>query len=148
MRRRGNVLALVLVLAVGLAGCGGSDDEKSTADAVRSLIESAGTESAQATVESFFKAGNERDAKTICGLLTEEQAQAFGRATGGDCESGMAAVFEARDPPRTDVIIEDVRVRGSRATVDVTITQGGETRPSSLDLIQEDGDWKLADPGI
>jgi hypothetical protein len=144
MRRRGNVFAIALAVAAVLAGCGGGDQEQS----VRALIEDTNTEGAEATVEAFFRAGNQRDAKAICALLTADQAQAFGQATGGDCESGMKAVFEEEDPPRTKVIIEDVRVSGERATVDATITQGGETRPSSLDLIQEGGEWKLVDPGV
>ena len=99
-------------------------------------------------MERFFAAGNERDAETICELVTSDQAPAFGQAAGGDCVSGMNALFEAEDPPRIEVIIEDVRVLGDRATVDATITQDGETRPTSLSLIQEGGDWKLTDPGL
>ena len=144
---RGKVLVVAMAIALVGAGCG-DEEEKAPGESVQALVENAGTESAQATVEKFFEAGNERDAATICGLVTEDQAQAFGRAADGDCVSGMTALFEAEDPPRTEVIIEDVRVRGDRATVDATITQGGETRPTSLSLIQEGGDWKLTDPGL
>ena len=144
---RGNVL--VVALAIALAGSGCGDEAKNTArESVEAVVENAGTERAQATVERFFEAGNERDAETICALVTADQALAFGRAAGGDCVDGMNALFEAEDPPRTEVIIEDVRVSGSRATVDATITQGDETRPSSLSLIQEGGDWKLTDAGL
>jgi len=149
MRRlRGNVLVVALAIALAaVAGCG--DGEEATPQkSVQALVEDAGTEGAQATVEKFFEAGNERDANTICALVTEDQALAFGRAAGGDCVRGMRALFEAEDPPHTKLIIEDVRVRGDRATVDATITQGGETRPTSLSLIQEGGDWKLTDPGL
>ena len=144
---RGNGLAIVLAFALAAGGCGG-DEEESARETVQAVVEDAGTQRAQETVERFFAAGNERDAETICRLVTSDQALAFGRASGGDCVSGMNALFEAEDPPRTEVIIEDVRVLGNRATVDATITQGGETRPSSLSLIQEDGDWKLTDPGL
>jgi hypothetical protein len=149
MRRpRGKILVLALAIALAAgAGCGG-DEEEAPGESVQALVEDAGTASAQATVEKFFDAGNDRDAATICNLVTSDQAEAFGQAAGGDCVDGMRALFEAKDPPRTEVIIEDVRVLGDRATVDATITQGGETRPTSLSLIQEGGDWKLADPGI
>ena len=146
MKRRGNAFAIALAVTATLAGCGGGGEERE--QSVRALIEGTGTAGAEATVEAFFRAGNQRDAAAICGLLTSDQARAFGQATGGDCESGMKAVFEEEDPPRTEVIIEDVRVRGDRATVDATITQGGETRPSSLDLIKEGAEWKLVDPGV
>ena len=137
-----------LAIALAAAGCGDEDQTSAPRDTLQRLVDDAEAQSAQATVEKFFEAGNERDASTICALVTEEQAQAFGRAAGGDCVSGMEALFEAEDPPRTEVIIEDVRVLGDRATVDATVTQGGETRPSSLSLIQEGGDWKLTDPGL
>ena len=148
MRRpRGKVLVIALAIALAAAGCG--DEEKNAPEkSVQALVEDAGTASAQATVEQFFKAGNERDAATICKLVTQDQAELFGQASGGDCVNGMRALFEAEDPPRTKIIIEDVRVLGDRATVDATITQGGETRPTSLSLIQEGGDWKLTDPGL
>ena len=149
MRRpRGKVLVFALTIALAAAGCGGDDQKQAPQESVQRLVEDAGTASAQATVERFFEAGNERDPATICDLVTEEQAEAFGRAAGGNCVNGMRALFEAEDPPRTKLIIEDVRVLGNRATVDATITQGGETRPTSLSLIQEGGDWKLTDPGL
>ena len=148
MRRpHGKVLLVALAIALGAAGCG-EEKEKAPDQTFQTLIDDAGEGEVQATVERFFRAGNNRDAATICALVTEEQAQLFGRATEGDCESGMRALFEAEDPPRTRLIIEDVRVLRDRATVDATITQGGETRPSSLSLIKENGKWKLTDPGI
>jgi hypothetical protein len=116
------------------AGCGGDD--------------APGPDEVRAAVTTFFEAGNERDAETLCGLVTSDQAKAFGRSSGGDCESGMTTLLEEADPPRIEVIIEDVRVRGDRATVDATLTQGGDTRASSLSLIQEDGEWKLTDPDL
>ena len=147
-RRCGNALVVAIAIALAIAGAGcGEEEDKAPRESVQALVENAGTEGAQATVEKFFDAGNERDAATICSLVTKDQAEAFGRAA-GDCVSGMKALLEAEDPPRTEVIIEDVRVRGERATVDATITQAGETRPTSLSLIQEDGDWKLTDPGL
>ena len=147
-RLRGNLVVVATAMALaGAAGCG--DGEKGAPEeSVRALVEDAGTQGAQATVEKFFAAGNERDAAAICGLVTAEQAAAFARAAGGECVDGMKALFEAQDPPRTELIIEDVRVRGDRATVDATVTQGDETRPTSLSLIKEDGDWKLTDPGL
>src|SRR5688572_8482839 len=148
MRRpRGKVLVFALAVALAAAGCGG-DEKAAPEESVQALVEDAGTSGAQATVERFFAAGNERDAATICNLVTADQAEAFGQAAGGECVDGMRALFEAEDPPRTKVIIEDVRVLGDRATVDATITQAGETRPTSLSLVQEGGDWKLADPGL
>jgi len=151
MRRpHGKVLLVAVAIALAAGGCG--DDEENPASpqeqTFQTLIDDAGESDVQATVERFFRAGNQRDAKTICALVTEEQAAAFGEATDGDCESGMDALFEAEDPPRTKVVIEDVRVLDERATVDATITQAGETRPSSLSLIKEDGEWKLTDPGL
>ena len=151
MRRpRGKVLVVALAIALAAAGCGGDEEKQAQPQeqTFQTIIDDAGESDVQATVERFFRAGNRRDAETICRLVTEEQAEAFGQATDGDCVSGMEALFEAGDPPRTEVIIEDVRVLRERATVDATITQDGETRPSSLSLVKEGGQWKLTDPGL
>ena len=84
MRRPGGkVLVFALAIAIAAAGCG-EDEEKAPQESVQRLVEDAGTASAQATVEQFFEAGNERDPATICDLVTEEQAEAFGRAAGGN----------------------------------------------------------------
>ena len=148
MRRpRGKVLVVALAIALAAPGCG-EEEKKDPQRTFQTLVDDASEGDVQATVERFFRAGNRRDAATICALVTEEQAQAFGRATEGDCVKGMRALFEAVDPPRTEVIIEDVRVLRDRATVDATVTQGDETRPSSLSLIKEGGKWKLTDPGL
>lgn len=137
MRHRlgGRLCACAALAAIAVAaGCGGD--------------EAPGPDKAREAVTTFIEAGNERDAATLCSLVTSDQAEAFGRSGGGDCESGMAALLEEADPPRIEVIIEDVRVRGDRATVDATLTQGGDTRASSLSLVQEDGEWKLTDPSL
>ena len=149
MRRpRGKVLVVALAISLAAAGCGEEEKKNAPDNTFQTLVDDAGEGDVQATVERFFRAGNRRDAETICALVTEEQAEAFGQATDGDCVSGMKALFEAEDPPRTEVIIEDVRVLRERATVDATITQDGETRPSSLSLVKEGGKWKLTDPGL
>jgi hypothetical protein len=146
-RLRGNGWLAALAIGIAFAGCGGGGNETAQ-ESAQKLAEVAGSNDAENAVKLFFKAGNERDAKTVCDLVTDEAAQTFGQAGGGSCEHAMTALFEAEDPPRIKVIIEDVRVLNDRATVDVTITQGGETRPTSLDLIQEGGEWKLTDPGV
>ena len=144
MRRRGAagiaILALALAAGSGLAACGGGGSGDDGGAATENEVRDA--------VTSFFEAGNEHDAETICGLMTEEQATRFEAVGDGSCVDGVELLISRADPPPTELLVEDVRVRGSRATVDATITQGGRTRARSISLIEEDGEWRLTDPGL
>ena len=121
--------ALLAALAiVGCGGGGGSDESEVTE-----------------VVEAFVTAGNEGDAGTICELLASEQADAIGRQAGGDCEEALGSFLDAAERSETEVEVEDVRIDGSRATADVTVIQDGDRRSESLLLVEEDGDWRLAD---
>jgi hypothetical protein len=120
--------------AFALAACGG--DGTSDEDQV------------EAAVESFVRAGNEGDAETACGLLAADQAEQIAQLGGGECAEALGEVLAAGDRIDTEVRIEDVRVSGSRAKADVTVIQGGDTRQDSVLLVEEDGEWRLADAGL
>jgi len=121
-------------IAIAASGCGG--DDTSSEDDVREAV------------TSFVEAGNDRDAEAVCGLVTKEQAETIAQASGGSCEAALEAVLGAADPAETEIVIEDVRVRGERATVDATIKQGTESQAQSISLIREDGEWRLTNPDL
>lgn len=135
MRRRTGSVALAAVLAAALiAGCGGSSNE----DQVRDVV------------ESFVQAGKDKDAAEACGLLSTEKVKVVEQlAAGAGCEQVLGGLFARADATGTDVEIQDVRVEGSRATVDATVrAPGSAPKAESILLVKEDGDWKLASVGL
>jgi hypothetical protein len=131
MRASATALAAALILCLALAGCGGGggDDTEQVSDVVR----------------SFVDAGNHRDAAAACALLARQQLQAMRKVGGGgDCATVVGSLLTGASG-NTSVKIDQVRVDGDRATADVTVRQGdGPPRSSSLLLVREDGEWRLA----
>jgi ketosteroid isomerase-like protein len=128
----GSAAALV---ALALAACGGDgngSDEDQVAEAV----------------ESFVQAGNEGDAEAACELLTTDLAERIARAGGGDCAKALGDFLGSAEHIETKVRIEEVRVSESRANADVTIFQGDDARQEKVLLVEEDGEWRLADAGF
>ncbi len=88
--------------------------------------------------------GNNRDPAAACELLARQQLRAV-RKLGPSCPEVVAGLLEARKGT-TSVTVDEVRIKGDRATADVTVKQGdgGAGRSSSLLLVREDGEWRLA----
>jgi len=128
--------ALATVLASGLiaAGCGGDDDNGD--------VESgAGPEE---VVTAFYQATAESDVDTVCALITEETAQQAAEQEDEDtCE---ASAEKGLTDEETTSIAESVEVGeatidGDTATVTVSSEEaGGE---GEINLVQEDGEWKI-----
>lgn len=129
--RPGALLAVTLTLA--FAGCGpfgGESDEDTAGDTVTELI----------------AARNQSDFETVCGLIASDQLAKFNRA-GTSCEQALPRL--AKEGTTTTIRIEQVRVRGDRATVDATVSHsGGAGTPQTILLVKEDGDWKVSQVGF
>jgi hypothetical protein len=123
--------AALAACCVALAGCGGGGG--SDEDQVREVV------------QSFVDAGNEKDPAAACELLARQQLRAV-RKLGGSCPEVVAGLLEASNGG-TSVTVDEVRIEGNRATADVTVKAGGGSGPgrsSSLLLVREDGEWRLA----
>jgi len=123
-------LAALAVCCLALAGCGGGggSEEDQVSEVVQSSVD----------------AGNNRDPAAACELLARQQRRAV-RKLGPSCPEVVAGLLEARKGT-TSVTVDEVRIKGDRATADVTVKQGdrGPGRSSSLLLVREDGEWRLA----
>ena len=103
-----------------------------------------------AAIVDFGEAVADGDGDAACELLTEDaQEEITAGAQGQDCEDIIEFVGGALDDDDKDELRdlepEDVEVDGDTATATIPeLTEGGE---EEIELVQEDGDWKISDPG-
>ena len=124
--------ALALTLGAGLiaAGCGG-DDGGSTVESGASPEE---------VVEAFYGAVGDNDAAAACDLVTEETAQqAADQEDADSCEE--ATSFGDGAELADSIEVGDATIDGDTATVEVS--SSAQEGSGSVDLVQEDGEWKI-----
>lgn len=116
--------ALVLVVPLLAAGCGGGDD----------------TAKVSAAAQSYVAAFAAHDAAGTCRALTEhsrEQVAEFAREHMHLHAATCAKAVALLPPAGEDATVATVKVHGSRATASVD----GFDRP--LILVREDGTWRV-----
>jgi hypothetical protein len=103
-----------------------------------------------AAIVDFGEAVADGDGDAACELLTEDaQDQITEGAQGQDCEDLIEFVSgqledDDKDELR-DIEPEDVEVDGDTATATIPeVVEGGE---EEIELVREDGDWLISDPG-
>jgi Domain of unknown function (DUF4878) len=123
-------LLLCTLFSVGLAACGGADDEADVRQAVRNFVE----------------ATNERDGETLCGeLLTQEFKEKATGATGDRVDDLCEQQLELTKGFELELVeIGRTTVDGDRATVRTTLNTDGVRAPRVFSLEKEDGEWRLA----
>ena len=119
------------IALLGVAACGGGDDEGDAED----------------TVREFTTALADKDGKKACDQLAEDAKNQF-EQSGQKCEDLLQLAFasiseEERNQLRD--IEPDVSVDGDNATAKVPNI--GEEGDSEIKLKKEDGDWKISDLG-
>jgi hypothetical protein len=124
------ILPALGALTLGLASCGGNDDE---ADA-------------QQTVRDFVEATNERDGERLCGeLVTQEFKEQATGATGERVDRICERQLELTKGLKLDLLgVGRTKIDGERATVRTRLDIDGVTAPRIFALEKEDGSWKLA----
>jgi hypothetical protein len=124
---------VAVVLALGVAACGGSSGDE---------------EKVEKTLNRVYDALAAKDGDKVCDSLSEEGKRELtkGSGTAGgkaqDCETvlrfGLAFAGDALKGIE-DAQVKDVRVDGSEATATVKY----KSREGGVKLVKEDGDWKL-----
>ena len=144
-RRRVAALLLVLTIGVGALAIGdvGPFEDPPTVEEVV----------ADATLD-FFAAASEGDAARFCELLTEEArtslrqqvASLLGENDPPGCEAGFEIVRSTLEG--SELTIRYVSVSGNQARVEGRFRADGEgARPRTIELVEEDGIWRVSDPG-
>jgi hypothetical protein len=119
-----------LVVALGIAGCGGGDDDDTAkfSGERKRVVE---------TIEAFQAAMDDADGRRGCALFTPRWAQAVGRGAGG-CEKWVEREMEGET--QADIEVRTVRLHGAdRATAD--LAELGE--PLRAVLLRQRGEWKI-----
>jgi hypothetical protein len=142
------IAAIVFLLALGSASCGGSEHAGGATP----------TEAARAYVEAV----NARDGETVCGLLVESAAYEFRIPDWGECAKFVSAYIGYAEESDTDTFhrarileLEEGRRSGEVQSVDLKVEvelyeDGDEARPvqKTFDdvvwLVERDGRWRLA----
>jgi hypothetical protein len=124
-----------IVVAVGIAMCGGAD-----------------TSSPDAAVRSYFSAVADGDGEEACGIATPEfQQEAVTSVVGTPSEGESCEEAVANVPDEAREVIEDVTVEteetgSDEAVVAVTIDSDDfSDAPLRFDVVRGDDGWRIAD---
>jgi hypothetical protein len=131
------ILGVVAVLGVGAFFAFGGDDDGGSGS---------GGGSPQGTVEAFFAASKDGDCEKLIGLITESSWSDGGETSREDAlkECNEEADGESAFPTDTEVSdIKTVNEEASSATVNATVSTGGETLELAFPLTKEDGGWRI-----
>jgi hypothetical protein len=121
---------MLVLCALGLGACGGSNDKQK----------------AEQTVRDFVKATNSRDADKFCDHLVSQQFLEQSTGAKGD-KAHEACRTQLKSLKGLKVKLEKIsstKVEGNRATVRAVLSTQGQKQDQVLRLTKEGGDWKLA----
>jgi hypothetical protein len=129
-----NVALVALVAALAAAGCGADTEDGGGTDA---------TTEVRATVAKFGVATRTHDWQAICDDLLSPALVAKIEDVGLPCETAVEkGLGDVEDPT---LQITDVSLSGNRALVSIHTTAGGqEASDDALQLVKEDGAWRIA----
>jgi hypothetical protein len=141
MQRSGGFAAVLLVLAIGLAACGGDDGED--------VSPAPGAEGAEQRVKEFVTAEFAGDSETACGYITEELKNEIAE-TFGSCEDlvdTIGQVVESDGATFEDVPIQISEIDGldleTKLEGDDKATVTGPKGRQSYQLEVIDGEWMI-----
>jgi len=130
-RLKGTAVCLAAAAALSACGGGGAPSTQSVRDALGELI----------------NARNAQDFKGVCSHLSAEQAKGIAANSGLTCPEALKTLPGATN--HITLHIQQVRISGSRATVDATVKQNGNTgQPQTILLVEENGTWKVDSAGL
>jgi orotidine-5'-phosphate decarboxylase len=121
-----------MAVAAFLTGCLGADEEAIPATgAAREVAE---------TVDRLERVTAGGDFATLCDALFTAAARE--RAGGEDCERLTRSA--AADIANPEIEMEEIRIRGDTARVEVITRAAGQAEvPSVLELRREEGEWRV-----
>ena len=128
-------LAALCLLALAVAGCGAAPRD--------SAQDFKGEERAvAAVVERLETAARDDKPDVVCTRLLSSKLLEALRRQGTNCTTGVEESFQ--DAESLDLTVDDVAIRGTRATAKVGYRSGSEDKAATLDLDREGGAWKIS----
>ena len=125
--------AALCALVMGLASCGGGDDD---GEATGGLAQEAA-----AVVEQLERSIRAGEYERICSELLSAEVRR--QAGGGDCPAMLERTSAGVKRPRIEV--KEIRIEGANADVDVvTIADGEERVEDTISLVREAGAYRIS----
>jgi hypothetical protein len=144
MRRRMPMILALGAAVLVVAGCGASSGGKSSAKKFSGEQRAVAT-----TVEDLESAGSKRKPGEICDhLLSKSLVDAITKASGKSCSSAVDRTMKDVDAYDLVVLDNGVTITGTKATAKVQSKAGDEEDVSTLQLVKEDGRWKISAIGV
>ncbi|MDR3227246.1 MAG: DUF4878 domain-containing protein [Prevotellaceae bacterium] len=126
MKNKLKTLLFAVLASMVFIGCGGG-----------------GNLSPKEVAEKAINAAKNYDYKTLKNYVVKSQIPAIEEAEKSNDESSEDK--ELRESAIFEVISETISDDGNSATVNVKITVGDNSFENDLDLVKEDGQWKVSD---
>ena len=124
---------VVIAAALALSACG-------TAQTSSDVKFTGAQKDVADVVDKLARAGQRRDAATICNDILSKQLLTELKSAGGDCEQEMKdAISDATD---YDLQVRSVKVTGSNATAQVR--QGDKGKVATFTFVKENGGWRAS----
>ena len=120
-------------LVIGLAGCGGGDDDNPDASGL--------AREASAVVEDLERSIRAGEFEHVCADLLSAEVRR--QAGGGDCPAMLERTSAGVKRPRIQV--REIRIEGATAAVDVvTVAKGQERVGDTIRLVRESGAYRIS----
>jgi hypothetical protein len=143
-RRAAAVLGGTFAALLVLAACGGSDSPEG---AVENFLDNGVEDVFNATAEGDFDGAADAADEYFCAedvAAIKGMGAAFEGMSPEEVEEAMAAAGEELTLPEDwSYEIGEVTEDGDTATVEVSMTEGGETTDETIDVVKEAGAWKI-----
>ncbi|HWT23457.1 MAG TPA: nuclear transport factor 2 family protein [Solirubrobacteraceae bacterium] len=125
-------LAVLVLAAFAVAGCGTTSSAGDFSGAEQGVAEQ---------VEALQSAGESRDGEEACSRILSRALREAMAAQGSGCANQVEEAM--RDADDVELDVRDVTVQGDRATARVRARFGGADRVRTLQLVREDGGWRI-----
>jgi hypothetical protein len=124
--------AALCALVIGLAGCGGGDDD----DPAGGLAKEAAS-----VIDQLERSIRQGDFERVCSELLSAEVRR--QAGGGECPAMLERTSAGVRRPRIEV--EAIKIEGAMAAVDVVTVAEGQARvEDTIRLVREDGAYRIS----
>lgn len=131
--KRFGTLALLPLLATGLAACGSTVSTGSFKGASQAVAQ---------RISDFQNDVTAGEEKKLCNRDLASAVKARLQTAGGSCVQALKNQLGAIDD--YELTVNSIAVHGTSATANVKSTWSGKQRNTTLQLVKEGGAWKIA----
>jgi len=127
--------ALLCLLAVAFAGCGGAAPRDSAQEFKGEKAKIADP------IEALETAARDRKPEVVCSQLLSDRLLAQLKEQGTNCKTAVKEAFD--DADSIDLTVDQITIAGSKATAKVTSGTGSDKKSDTLELARDGVIWKI-----